>query len=95
MNAGTNLPMDKTINVLAKALRQGYLDKVVEKGDEDSVTWHVGSRGKVEVPPQSIARVVTEIWGELPDDFHTKLVKSLGVDDVDEEQEEEHEETEA
>lgn len=81
MNASQNLPMDKTDNVLQKIVRQGYVDKVVEKseGDEDSVTWCIGPRGKIEVPPESIAALVTEVWGELPDDFHKKLSRSLGV----------------
>ncbi|OTB12886.1 hypothetical protein K445DRAFT_320716 [Daldinia sp. EC12] len=81
LNAGQNLPMDKTDNVLQKIVKQGYVDKVVEKsdGDEDAVTWCIGSRGRVEVPPESIAAVITEVWGELPDDFHKKLHRSLGI----------------
>ncbi|KAJ8121860.1 hypothetical protein ONZ43_g1797 [Nemania bipapillata] len=81
LNASQNLPMDKTDLVLQKLIRQGYLDKVVERveGDEDAVTWCVGPRGKVEVSPQSIAQVIREIWGDPPDDFDKKLEKSLGV----------------
>ncbi|KAF3062091.1 Non-structural maintenance of chromosome element 3 [Daldinia childiae] len=84
LNASQNLPMDKTDNVLQKIVRQGYVDKVVEKsdGDEDAVTWCIGSRGRVEVPPESIAAVITEVWGELPDDFHTKLQRSLGIQEL-------------
>ncbi|KAI0112847.1 MAGE-domain-containing protein [Daldinia grandis] len=81
LNASQNLPMDKTDNVLQKIVRQGYVDKVVEKsdGDEDAVTWCIGSRGRVEVPPESIAAVITEVWGELPDGFHKKLQRSLRI----------------
>ncbi|KAI1309534.1 MAGE protein [Xylaria venustula] len=81
LNASQNLPMDKTDNVLQKLIRQGYLDKIVERveGDEDSITWCVGPRGKVEVSPQSIAQVVGEVWRDPPDDFDKKLEKSLGV----------------
>ncbi|KAI8953432.1 MAGE protein [Xylaria longipes] len=81
LNASQNLPMDKTDHTLQKLIRQGYLDKVVERveGDEDAITWCVGPRGKVEVSPHSIAQVVSEVWGDLPDDFDTKLEKSLGV----------------
>lgn len=73
--------MDKTDHILQKLIRQGYLDKVVERveGDEDAITWCVGPRGKVEVSPHSIAQVVSEVWGDLPDDFDKKLEKSLGV----------------
>ena len=90
MSAGQNLPMDKTDNVLQRLGRQAYLDKVVEKsdgGDEDTVTWCVGSRARVEIPPQSIAAFVTEVWGDLPDDFHKKLQKSLGLQETAQEQE--------
>ncbi|KAI0487656.1 MAGE protein [Xylaria cf. heliscus] len=81
LNASQNLPMDKTDHVLQKLIRQGYLDKIVERveGDEDAITWCVGPRGRVEVSPHSIAQVVTEVWGDLPDDFDKKLEKSLGV----------------
>ncbi|KAI0863394.1 MAGE protein [Xylaria cubensis] len=81
LNASQNLPMDKTDHVLQKLIRQGYLDKIVERveGDEDAITWCVGPRGKVEVSPHSIAQVVSEVWGDLPDDFDEKLEKSLGV----------------
>ncbi|KAI5917524.1 MAGE family-domain-containing protein [Camillea tinctor] len=81
LNAGQNLPNDRTDNVLQKLVRQGYIDKVVEKsdGEEDTITWCVGPRGKVEVPPQSIAAFITEVWGELPEDFDKKLQRSLGI----------------
>ncbi|KAF2968637.1 hypothetical protein GQX73_g4871 [Xylaria multiplex] len=81
LNASQNLPMDKTDNVLQKLIRQGYLDKIVERveGDEDAITWCVGPRGRVEVSPQSIAQVVSEVWGDPPDDFDKKLEKSLGI----------------
>lgn len=81
MNASQNLPMDKTDNVLQKIVKQRYVDKVVEKsdGDDDAVTWCIGPRGRVEVPPESIAAVVTEVWGDLPDDFNEKLQRSLGI----------------
>ncbi|KAK8073861.1 MAGE family protein [Apiospora phragmitis] len=69
MNASQNLPMDKTDNVLAKLVRQGYLDKVVEKsdhGEEDTVT--------------CVAGFIRTVWGpEKPDDFEKKLDRSLGL----------------
>ncbi|KAK7972784.1 hypothetical protein PG996_007003 [Apiospora saccharicola] len=83
VNASQNLPMDKTDNVLTKLVRQGYLDKVVEKsdhGEDDTVTWCVGTRGKVEFPPESIAGIIRMVWGaEKPDDFEKKLNRSLGL----------------
>ncbi|KAL7621246.1 hypothetical protein AAE478_008563 [Parahypoxylon ruwenzoriense] len=84
LNASQNLPMDRTDNVLQKLVRQTYVDKVVEKGDgdEDTVTWCVGPRGRIEVSPESIVAVVTEVWGELPDDFDKRIKRSLGVQEA-------------
>ncbi|KAH9888628.1 MAGE-domain-containing protein [Xylariomycetidae sp. FL2044] len=84
LNASQNLPIDKTDAVLQKLVRQAYIDKIVERsdGDDDTVTWCVGPRGRVEVPPQSIAAVVKEVWGELPEDFDKKLQRSLGVSEA-------------
>ncbi|KAI0391721.1 MAGE-domain-containing protein [Xylariaceae sp. FL0594] len=81
LNASQNLPMDKTENVLQKLVRQGYLDRVVEKveGEEDTVTWCVGPRGKVEITPHNMAQVITEIWREPDEEFDKKLERSLGV----------------
>lgn len=101
MNAKDNTPMDKTVNVLAKLVRQGYLDKVVEKsdhGEDDTVTWCVGPRAKVEVPRESIAAFVREVFyqgQELPDEFEKKLTKSLGLGNIGEVPEDESEEVEA
>lgn len=83
VNAGQNLPMGKTDEVLTKLVRQGYLDRVVEKADhaeEDTVTWCVGTRGKVEFPPESIKGFLTIVWGDdKPDDFEKKVNRSLGL----------------
>jgi melanoma-associated antigen len=83
VNADENLPFDKTKNVLAKLVRLGYLDKVVEKsdgGDEDTITWCVGTRAKAEVPPESIAVIVKHIWrDDPPNDLNKRINKSLGL----------------
>jgi hypothetical protein len=92
MNANENLPMDKTADVLAKLVRQGYIEKVVEKSDaaeDDIITWCVGPRGKVEVPPKSIAAFVQEVWGDPPADLNKKIAKSLGMKEEDLEAEKE------
>ncbi|KAH8662045.1 MAGE family-domain-containing protein [Xylariales sp. PMI_506] len=85
VNAAKNLPIDTTQTVLSRLVKQGYLDKVVQRsetGDEDAVTWCVGSRAKVEVPPESIAAFVREVWGNPPEDFDQKLAKSLGLQNL-------------
>lgn len=84
LNAGQNLPIDSTDNVLARMVKHGYMDKIVERATDgdDMVSWAVGPRGKVEVPPQSIAMFVRQVYGEVPDDFEKKLYKSLGLQSV-------------
>lgn len=107
MNAETNLPFDKTENVLNKLVKQGYLDKVIERtdGDDGTVNWHVGTRAKVEVPPETIAAFVQQVWRrDIPRDLNKRINKSLGLignlelpDDeeiADEEEDEQEEEVE-
>ncbi|KAH6651818.1 MAGE family-domain-containing protein [Truncatella angustata] len=82
MNAKKNLPFDTTDNVLAKLVKQGYLDRVVEKtdGDDDTINWHVGTRGKVEVPPETIAAFIKQVWQrDIPQDLNRRINKSLGL----------------
>ncbi|ORY55659.1 MAGE family-domain-containing protein, partial [Pseudomassariella vexata] len=83
MNAKDNLPFGKTDDILTRMVKQAYVDKVVEKndaGEEPTVSWCVGSRGRVEVPPQSIAGFAQEVFGEQVDeDFQKRLYKSLGL----------------
>ncbi|CAJ2503901.1 Uu.00g112950.m01.CDS01 [Anthostomella pinea] len=85
LNASQNLPVGKTDDVLQRIVRQGYVDKVTEKAEaeEDIVTWCVGPRGRVEVPPPTIAAVVRQVWGELPDDFDIRIERSLGIQRAD------------
>ncbi|KAH7037637.1 MAGE family-domain-containing protein [Microdochium trichocladiopsis] len=81
LNAGQNLPIDSTENVLQRMVKHGYLDKTVERATDgdDMISWAVGPRGRVEVPPQSIATFVRQVYGQVPDDFDKKLHKSLGL----------------
>ncbi|KAK4164171.1 MAGE-domain-containing protein [Cladorrhinum sp. PSN259] len=105
-NDPTN-PSDKTELVLQRMVKQGYLVKVTENksyGDEDSTTWHVGPRGKVEVDNESIARFVRSVYGGSTEEIEKKLQVSLQVQErkparmqavnEEEEQEEEQEEQE-
>lgn len=94
LNAGENMPSanpqdenspsEKTDIVLLRMIRQGYLVRATEsktEGDEDSITWRVGPRGKVEVNNESIAGLVRTIYGGSSDELETKLQTSLKVKD--------------
>jgi len=82
MNAAVNMPTDKTENVLLKLFKQGYLLKTMEKrqdGEEDTVIWSVGSRGKVEVDANAVANLVREVYGGSTLELESKIQNSLGV----------------
>ncbi|KAK0723799.1 MAGE family-domain-containing protein [Apiosordaria backusii] len=73
-------PTEKTEVVLQRMIKHGYLVKVVNNkgaGDEDSTTWHVGPRGKVEVSTESIAQFVRTIYGGSTPELEAKIQISL------------------
>lgn len=103
MNPHDATPSEKTDMVLQRMIKQGYLVKVTESrtaGDEESTTWHVGPRGKVEVDKESIAALVRAVYGGSNDELEKKLQISLKVKErkpdeteaADQEEEEEEEE---
>ncbi|KAK0656508.1 MAGE family-domain-containing protein [Cercophora newfieldiana] len=76
-----NSPSEKTEIVLQRMVKQQYLVKVTEKGqnEEEGTTWHIGPRGKVEVDNESIAELVRAIYGGGTDDLNKRLETSLRV----------------
>jgi melanoma-associated antigen len=81
LNANKNMPMDKTENVLKKMSIQGYITKVVDRsGDEETVDWVVGPRGKIEIGNRGVLGLVKEVYGEsAPEDLQQRLTRSLGI----------------
>jgi melanoma-associated antigen len=79
----SSAPSEKTEAVLQRMIRQGYLVKVVETtGDDESTTWYVGPRGKVEVNNEAIAAFVRGVYGgdnDDNDDGGDELEKKLAV----------------
>jgi hypothetical protein len=82
MNAGENMPMDKTANVLQKMQKQGYIFKTVDRsGDDETIDWRVGPRGKVEIGNKGIQGLVREVYGDdAPEDLRARLNRSLGIE---------------
>ncbi|KAK3393125.1 MAGE family-domain-containing protein [Podospora didyma] len=78
-----NAPNEKTELMLNRMVKHGYIVKVVEKsqGDDDSITWHVGPRGKMEVTNESIASFIRTVYGSSNDELEKKLQMSLKVKD--------------
>ena len=101
LNANRNMPMDKTENVLKKMSTQGYITKVLDRsGDEETIDWVVGPRGKVEVGSRGVIGLVKEVYGNsAPEDLQQRLTRSLEImraeDLIDREGEERGEEEEA
>jgi hypothetical protein len=83
LNADVNMLSDKTEVTLQKMQKQGYLTKVVERsGDEQTIDWMVGPRGRVEVGNKGVRELVLEMYGEnAPDDLNTRIKSSLGIRD--------------
>jgi len=89
MNPGNpHTPNEKTELVLQRMVKQGYLVKTDANktatgggGDADSITWHVGPRGKVEVNNEAIASIIRVIWGGSTPDLEQRLQTSLKVEE--------------
>ncbi|KAF8854370.1 MAGE-domain-containing protein [Acephala macrosclerotiorum] len=104
MNLETNTPVGKTEDVLKKMISQGYIQKIVERNENDeTMDWIVGPRGKVELAAKGIRGLVLEVYGgedqELRKDVDQKVQKALGLElntknRANEQQEEEEEEAE-
>lgn len=85
LNADENMPMDKTAIVMKKMINQGYLIRSVEKSDADeTVTWHVGPRGKIEIGNKGVQGFVEEVYGNrAPEDLEQRIHKSLRIEPED------------
>jgi hypothetical protein len=81
LNANKNMPMDKTENVLKRMSTQGYITKVLDRsGDEETVDWVVGPRGKIEIGNRGVLGLVKEVYGDsAPEDLQQRLTRSLGI----------------
>ncbi|AEO65051.1 uncharacterized protein THITE_2111605 [Thermothielavioides terrestris NRRL 8126] len=80
-NDGTS-PNEKTDVLLQRMVKQGYLVRVTESksmGDDESTTWHVGPRGKVEVDKEAIAAFVRTVYGGSSEELEKKLQASLKI----------------
>lgn len=74
--------MDKTSNVLAKMQKQGYIVRTVDKsGDDETIDWRVGPRGKVEIGNKGIQGLINAVYDDSrPEDLQARIHRSLGMD---------------
>lgn len=85
MNLDMNTPVGKTEDVLKRMISQGYIQKIVERNENDeTIDWIVGPRGKVELAAKGIRGLVLEIYGgedqEVRKDVDQKVQKALGLE---------------
>jgi hypothetical protein len=82
MNAGTNTPIDNFDNTMRKMKKEGYVVEIKENnGEEQTIDWIIGPRGKVEVGNAGVQGLVTQVYGDnAPEDLQKRIRSSLGVE---------------
>lgn len=67
---------------MGKMQRQGYIVKTVDRtGDEETIDWRVGPRGKAEIGNRGIQGLVKEVYGDdAPENLEKRLQRSLGIE---------------
>ncbi|KAF1958490.1 MAGE-domain-containing protein [Byssothecium circinans] len=81
MNADRTTPVDNTEKVIARMVKEGYLEKVKEtSGGEEIIDYMVGPRGKVEVGKEGVANLVRALYGDVTEDIEQRLKRSLGLE---------------
>ena len=73
---------ENTEVVLQRMIKQGYLVKAADNktpGDDDSIVWHVGPRGKAEVNNDAVANIVRAVYGGSSPELEKKLQVSLKI----------------
>lgn len=82
LNVEENTPLDKTVVVLNRMQKQGYIWKVTDRSaEEETIDWRVGPRGMVEIGNMGVHGFVKTIWGEdAPEDLDKRLQTSLGME---------------
>jgi hypothetical protein len=87
LNADQNVGAEKTETILKRLERQTYVIRKAERppigqDGEQTVTWHVGPRGKEEVGLDGVLGFAREVYGEdATPELEKKLRSSLGIKD--------------
>ncbi|KAL6703829.1 hypothetical protein ACN47E_009048 [Coniothyrium glycines] len=86
MNADQTTPLGTKEKTLAAMIKDGYIVKVKESraGEEETVDYIVGPRGKVEVGRGGVEQLIKLIWGESEDaeELDKKLQRTLDLADA-------------
>ncbi|EPS44275.1 hypothetical protein H072_1736 [Dactylellina haptotyla CBS 200.50] len=82
----------KMENIMAKLIREGYLVKLKDEvipGQEQTYTYVVGPRGKLELGRQGVTEFVRRVYegcdGEVDEGFERRVNRAIGKDDGKEE----------
>lgn len=84
LNADRNVGSEKTELTLKRMERQGYVARKIDRPPaghegENTITWHVGPRGREEIGLDGVMGFVREVYGESSDELERKLRASLGI----------------
>lgn len=82
MNASVNTPLDKTEIILAKMIKQGYIERKRENsGGDESIEWIAGPRGKIEIGFLGVEGLVKEVYaGSDTTSLEDRIATSLGIE---------------
>ncbi|TVY37054.1 Non-structural maintenance of chromosome element [Lachnellula subtilissima] len=82
LNVDENTPLGKTDAILKKMGAHGYIWKVTDRqGDEETIDYRLGPRGKTEIGKRGVRGFVQEVYGDsAPDDLDKRLNRSLNMD---------------
>jgi len=82
LNVDENTPLGKTDAILKRMGAQGYIWKVTDRqGDEETIDYRLGPRGKTEIGKMSVRGFVQEVYGDAaPNDLDKRLNRSLNMD---------------
>ena len=79
-----NTPLGTTEKTLDRMRKESYLVRITNSdanGENETVDWMVGGRGKVEIGAMGVRGFVREVYGEgAPAGFDKRLQKGLGLE---------------
>lgn len=77
-NADETTPLDRTEKVLQRMQKEAYIQEVKERvGDEITIEYIVGPRGKIEIGDTGVAGLVKAVYGELDERLAKQLMRTL------------------
>ena len=82
LNADEWMPLDRTERALQLMVKHGYIMRTKDNdGDETSYEYHLGPRGKAEIGPEGVLRLIRTVYGDDQiEDLEAKFKRNVGVE---------------